>query len=181
LWAELNGPHYLELENFEIQIRLLNSNNLSCHLKLVINLMIQIRDMECHRWLIVKSNVLPKVWIQFTGLPSHLQDYLIIWAVGSIMGVAKEVDMEFTRLHGISRIQVMVMNPNLIPQAVNIVIGDGLYKLKFRVEMNDKGGIPHPMDVDHNLEGDGFGRRDEQDMNNSRKQIILGSKSGASG
>jgi hypothetical protein len=27
----------------------------------------------------------------------HLRDYLIIWAVGSILGVTKEVDMEFTR------------------------------------------------------------------------------------
>jgi hypothetical protein len=54
--------------------------------------------------------VLPNVWIQFTGLPAHLRDYLIIWAVGSI-----------TRHHGISRLQVMVMDPNLIPQSVNIV------------------------------------------------------------
>jgi hypothetical protein len=37
--------------------------------------------------------VLPKVWIQFTGLPPHLWDYLILWAVG----VTKDVDMEFTR------------------------------------------------------------------------------------
>jgi hypothetical protein len=40
--------------------------------------------------------VLPKVWIQFTGLPAHLRDFLIIWAVGAIMGVTKDVDMEFT-------------------------------------------------------------------------------------
>jgi hypothetical protein len=59
--------------------------------------------------------VLPKAWIQFTGLPLHLRDYLIIWVVGSIMGVIKEVDMEFTRQHDISRMQVMAMKPNLIP------------------------------------------------------------------
>jgi hypothetical protein len=41
--------------------------------------------------------VLSKVWIQFTGLLQHLHDYLIIWVVGSILGVNKEVDMEFTR------------------------------------------------------------------------------------
>jgi hypothetical protein len=41
--------------------------------------------------------VLPKVENQFTGLPPHLRDFLIIWAVGSIMGVSKDVDMEFTR------------------------------------------------------------------------------------
>jgi hypothetical protein len=124
--------------------------------------------------------VLPKVWIQFTGLPPHLQDYLILWVVGSIMGVTKEVDMEFTRQHGISRLEVMVMNPNLIPQAINKVIGDSLYELKFRVEMNAEGGNPQPMDMDHNPEGDGSGRRDE-DLNSSEKQVILGFKSGSGG
>jgi hypothetical protein len=48
--------------------------------------------------------VLPKVWIQFMGLPPHLWDYLILWAVGSIMGVTKDVDMEFTRQHSISQV-----------------------------------------------------------------------------
>jgi hypothetical protein len=33
--------------------------------------------------------ILPKVWIQFTGLPSHLRNYLTIWAVGSILRVTK--------------------------------------------------------------------------------------------
>jgi hypothetical protein len=41
--------------------------------------------------------VLPRVWIQFTGLPEHLRDYLIIWAVRSILGVTKDVDIAFTR------------------------------------------------------------------------------------
>jgi hypothetical protein len=41
--------------------------------------------------------VLPKVWVQFTELPPHLRDFLIIWAVGSILGVSKDVDMVFTR------------------------------------------------------------------------------------
>jgi hypothetical protein len=86
--------------------------------------------------------VLPKVWIQFTGLPPHLRDFLIIWVVGSIMGVSKDVDMEFTHRHGISRMQVLVMNPNLIPHSVNIVIGEGFYELKFRVEMNGVSGAP---------------------------------------
>jgi hypothetical protein len=103
--------------------------------------------------------VLPKVWIQFTGLPSHLRDFLIIWMVGSIMGVTKDVDMEFTRQHGISRLQVMVMNPNLIPQSVNIVIGDSLYELMIRVEMNAEAGAPHPKDMDDNHEEDGSGQR----------------------
>jgi hypothetical protein len=78
--------------------------------------------------------ILPKVWIQITGLPPHLRDYLIIWVVGSILGVTKEVDMVFTRHFDINRMQVMVMDPNLIPQSVNVVIGENMYELKFRVE-----------------------------------------------
>jgi hypothetical protein len=66
------------------------------------------------------------------------------------MGVTKDVDMEFTRQHGISRVQVMVMNPNLIPHSVNIVIGDGFYELKFQVKMNTEEGNPQPMDMDDN-------------------------------
>jgi hypothetical protein len=103
--------------------------------------------------------VLPIVWIEFTGLSAHLRDFLIIWAAGSIMGVTKDVDMEFTRQHRVSRLQVLVLNPNLIPQSVNIVIGESFYELKFRVEMNAEVGAPHPMDMDDNHEGDDSGKR----------------------
>jgi hypothetical protein len=76
--------------------------------------------------------VLPKVWAQFTGLPSHLRDYLIIWAIEAILGISKDVDMVFTRRFDIYCLQVLVMNQNLIPQVVNVVIRDNLYELKFR-------------------------------------------------
>jgi hypothetical protein len=39
--------------------------------------------------------VLPKVWVQFTGLPPSLCDYLIIWVVGSILRVTKDADILF--------------------------------------------------------------------------------------
>jgi hypothetical protein len=32
--TELNGPYYIELDNFEIQFRILNSNNLYCLLSM---------------------------------------------------------------------------------------------------------------------------------------------------
>jgi hypothetical protein len=37
--------------------------------------------------------------------------------------------MVFTMRFDISRLQVMAMNPNLIPHAVNVVISDSLYEL----------------------------------------------------
>jgi hypothetical protein len=94
--------------------------------------------------------VLPKVWVQFTGLPSHLHDYLVIWVVGSMLGVTKDVDMAFTRRFDICRMQVLVMDPNLIPSSVNVVIGENLYELKFRVELSVEASNPQPMETDHN-------------------------------
>jgi hypothetical protein len=33
--------------------------------------------------------VLPKLWVQFTALSPHLQDFSIIWVIGAILGVTK--------------------------------------------------------------------------------------------
>jgi hypothetical protein len=38
-----------------------------------------------------------KVWVQVTKLPGELRDFLTIWAIGSILGVTKNVDMVFAR------------------------------------------------------------------------------------
>jgi hypothetical protein len=45
------------------------------------------------------------------------------------LGVTKDVDMVFTRKHKICRLQVLVLDPNLIPQFVVVVIGNRLYTL----------------------------------------------------
>jgi hypothetical protein len=49
--------------------------------------------------------VLPKIWVQFIGLPKELCDFFIIWAVGSIFGITKDVDMVFTRKHDICQLK----------------------------------------------------------------------------
>ncbi|TVU40757.1 hypothetical protein EJB05_14233, partial [Eragrostis curvula] len=94
------------------------------------------------------KNVMPKIWVQITGLPKELMDFLIIWAIGAILGVTKDVDMGFTRKHDICRMQVLVLDPNLIPQFVDVVIGDYLYELQFMVEENVDEDNPEPMDMD---------------------------------
>jgi hypothetical protein len=109
---------------------------------------------------------LPWVWVQFMGLPSYLHDYLIIWAVGSILGISKGVDMVFTRRFDICRHQVLVINPNLIPAAVNVVIGDNLYELKFRVELNSY---------------DNMDRRPEDGGADSRDEAETGARSNGRG
>jgi hypothetical protein len=125
--------------------------------------------------------VLPKVWIQFMGLPSHLHDFLVIWAVEAIMGVSKDVDIEFTRQHEICRMQVMAMNPNLIPQMVNVVIGESVYELKFCVEVKAHEGVPLPMDLDKNHEEDRDGQRERSGVKPNEDNLNQGTKSGSGG
>lgn len=93
--------------------------------------------------------VIPKVWVQCKGLPSELREYLIIWAVGSILGITKAVDMLFTRRYEIARLQVLVLDPSLIPDVVDVAIGDHLYELSFKVESDIGAGDPVPLDMDN--------------------------------
>jgi hypothetical protein len=60
--------------------------------------------------------------------------YPTIWAIGTILGVTKEADMKFTRAWDRPRFQVMVLDLDLIPQSVDVVIGDFIYELHFKVE-----------------------------------------------
>jgi hypothetical protein len=68
-----------------------------------------------------------KIWVQMSRLPSDLRDFLTIWAVGTILGVTKDVDTIFTRMFNTSRMQVLVLDPALIPLPVDVVIGDNVY------------------------------------------------------
>jgi len=38
-----------------------------------------------------------KVWVQFRGLPKEFREFPIIWAIGTILGVPRAVDMKFTK------------------------------------------------------------------------------------
>jgi hypothetical protein len=39
------------------------------------------------------KQALRRVWVQMTGLPGELREYLTIWAIGTILGVTEDVDM----------------------------------------------------------------------------------------
>jgi hypothetical protein len=65
-----------------------------------------------------------QVWVEFRGLPKEFQEFPIIWAIGSILGVPRAVDTKFTKKFGKARMKVAVLDPNLIPDLVDVVIGD---------------------------------------------------------
>ena len=49
---------------------------------------------------------IPKVWVQFRDLPKDLLEFLIIWAVGSILGSTRMLDMQFSNAHNMARLKV---------------------------------------------------------------------------
>ena len=95
-----------------------------------------------------------KVWMQFRGLPKELWEFPIIWAIGSILGVSRAVDMKFTKKYGRARMKVAVLNPDLIPNLVDVVIGDFVYELQFRVEKDMSDGEPQVIDMDSTMDED---------------------------
>jgi hypothetical protein len=99
------------------------------------------------------KQVMNKVWVQMAKLPSELRDFLTVCAIRTILGVTKDVDMIFMRQHNGRRMQVLVLDMALIPTSVDMVIGDNVYELDFRVEPQEMQEMPKPLDmVDDNNE-----------------------------
>jgi hypothetical protein len=78
--------------------------------------------------------LLTKIWIRVLGLRTKLREYLELWAVGSMLGSTQVVDMEKTRKSNFGRVLVAVLNPSLIPDRLDVVIGDHYFELYFEVE-----------------------------------------------
>jgi hypothetical protein len=78
--------------------------------------------------------LLPKVWVKVFGIRKELREFLILWAVGSLIGSPQVVDMETTRKSDFGRISVTVLNPSLIPANLDVVVGDHYFELEFEVE-----------------------------------------------
>jgi hypothetical protein len=66
----------------------------------------------------------------------------------TILGVTKDVDMIFTRQYNRPRLQVLVLDPMLIPMSIDVVIGDNIYELHFRVELEEMHELLKPLDVE---------------------------------
>jgi hypothetical protein len=98
------------------------------------------------------TNEIDKVWVQFRGLPKEFQEFPIIWAIGSILDVPRAVDTKFTKKFGRARMKVVVLDPNLIPDLVDVMIGDYVYELQFRVEQDMSNVEPQVIDMDSTMD-----------------------------
>uniref|UniRef100_K3Z0T3 CCHC-type domain-containing protein n=1 Tax=Setaria italica TaxID=4555 RepID=K3Z0T3_SETIT len=133
---------------------------------------------------------IPKCWVQFRGLPQKLREEVpIIWAVRSILGVTKMVDMRFTKQYDVARLRVAVLKPDLIPDFVEVVIGEYVYELQFRVEKDCTANNPVPinMETDPENEGNSDGETDKDKLNEENNKDekggmeALGSGKGTNG
>jgi hypothetical protein len=61
----------------------------------------------------VKSSLV-KMWVQFTGIPEEMMQFLLIWVVGLILGVTKAVDMRLTNKYEICYLHVLVLDVSLL-------------------------------------------------------------------
>jgi anti-sigma28 factor (negative regulator of flagellin synthesis) len=106
-----------------------------------------------------------------TRLPSELRDFLTIWVVGAILGVTKDVDMIFTRQYKRARMQVLVLDPTLIPISVDVVIEDNVYELHFKVEPEEMHHNPTPSKMEDDV--DDMDKMDEGDGGNNEQSDLM--------
>jgi hypothetical protein len=93
---------------------------------------------------------LPRVWIRIHRLPTKLREFSVLWALGSMLGVTQSVDMVTSLRKNYSRVEVAVLNVDLLPNLIDtVVIGDRLYSLPIQVEgREDNEEVETQMDVD---------------------------------
>jgi hypothetical protein len=113
---------------------------------------------------------LPVVWVQVGGILKQLRkNYLILWAIGTLIGATQMVDMVFTRSGDLARIKVAVLDPKKIPETLHVVFGKYLHAIYFILEEGegsgkhvDDGLDNEPMDEDDDLLGEEeFGKSDD--------------------
>ncbi|CAL5059495.1 unnamed protein product [Urochloa decumbens] len=117
---------------------------------------------------------LPTIWMRTVNLPKVLRTYEVLWAIGTMFGATVKVDMVTTRKSKFGRFKVAVLNPTMVPNKMDCVIGTRFFELRFAIEpfASDLGGAEvkkkdgHDGDDNGNLDAD----TDMDDVNKNSKQ-----------
>ncbi|KAM0827953.1 hypothetical protein ACQ4PT_067862 [Festuca glaucescens] len=116
-------------------------------------------------------------WIKVDGGSLSVDQVIVelgwIVPVGSLIGITKEVDMEFTRRHGVVRMYVQVTSIDQIPEGTDHIFEGEGYGITFEVEGYNH-TVPPEVDMDEaNLEDDANGLKegDTQDKDITPKQV----------
>ncbi|CAN6181030.1 unnamed protein product [Urochloa humidicola] len=114
---------------------------------------------------------LPTIWMRTTNLPKVLRTYEVLWAIGTMFGATVKVDMITTRKSNFGRFKVAVLNPTIVPNRMDCVIGTRFFELRFVIEpfITDS-GTAEPKKKDRQ-DGDDNGNPDaDTDMEDVNKK-----------
>lgn len=78
--------------------------------------------------------------------------------------------MKFTQKHGVARLRVALLDPDLVSDLVEVVIGEYVYELQFRGEKEDMASNHVPINMDNNPdnENEGNGNANGKSQQNNR-------------
>jgi hypothetical protein len=83
------------------------------------------------------------IWVRINGCLENLcRNYLALFAMRSLVGKAKEIDMKFTREHGVVRARIDCSNPNAIPSNVSHFYDGEGFTVYFEIEAPDGSILP---------------------------------------
>jgi hypothetical protein len=86
----------------------------------------------------VEGQPLQRAWIRIFRLPQKLREFSVLWALGSMLGTTQSVDMISSLRIDYGRVEVAVLNMDLLPNSINtVVIRDRLFSLPTQVEQLD--------------------------------------------
>ncbi|KAM0923877.1 hypothetical protein ACQ4PT_005281 [Festuca glaucescens] len=130
-------------------------------------------DMEFDEWSVMEEPtfMLPEVWLRVTGIPSDVRnDYIALWALGSLFGKTMEVDMAFTRKTKVLRLRIGCMDASLIPETTDVYISRDFFRLAFEVENKNLNAeidmAEDPHNDGNNNGGDGGNEENRRNENN---------------
>ncbi|KAK1699062.1 hypothetical protein QYE76_015759 [Lolium multiflorum] len=97
-------------------------------------------SMEITEWKSATKPIkkLEEAWVLISGVPDDLlRNYLSLWGLGGLIGKTKEVDMTYTRRHGVVRSLVKVVDIAHIPYQKEFWHEDECYLLTIELEEYD--------------------------------------------
>ena len=87
-----------------------------------------------HNQDITPTYELEEAWVHITRVPHAYRNYLVFWALGTVIGNTREVDMNTYRKMGIIRVKVGLLDKSQLPLTTDLVFGTESYLITYTLE-----------------------------------------------